>query len=105
METPFLLAALVIGSVGFAYVIYGRKQSVTLAWIAGLGLMALPYLLDSLIGVVVIDVVLMALPILIKVQGRLLCSIRSPEIIRGSRTGWVCATAEVGKKTSIYCAG
>ena len=62
MDTNSLLIGLVFGSIGVGYCIYGKKQSHPVAFVAGLLLMGLPYVVDSNILVVALSVVIMLLP-------------------------------------------
>lgn len=47
LDTKFLLASLLWGSVGVGYFIYGRKQEALLPMIAGVVMIAVSYLLSS----------------------------------------------------------
>lgn len=62
MDASGLVVGLLAGSVGLAYFIYGRKrQRAAMMW-SGVGLMAYPYLLDSLPLQIAAGLVLTALP-------------------------------------------
>ena len=62
METGGLVVGLLAGSVGLAYFVYGRKRRrVVMMW-SGVGLMAYPYLLESLPLQVAAGLALTALP-------------------------------------------
>ena len=66
MTTAEVAIAVVFGSVGFAYFLYGRRQHAPMAWIAGLGLVALPYLCDSTAGTLIAGALLLALPFFVE---------------------------------------
>jgi len=58
--------ALLIGSIGMGYVVYGRKQRRGIALLAGIGLCVFPYFVSNVILMLLIAVVLMALPYFLK---------------------------------------
>jgi hypothetical protein len=60
-ETSSLLASLVIGSVGFVLLAYGKKQSRVPHMAVGIALMAYPYFVSNVILMSGIAVVLVAL--------------------------------------------
>ena len=62
MDTTSLLIGLVLGSIGVGYCIYGKKQSHPVAFIAGLLLMGLPYVIDSNVMLLSVSVAVMLLP-------------------------------------------
>ena len=62
-----LFWGLIFGSIGFGYFIYGKKQKSIMPFISGLGLMAVPYLVDNNYAMVAIAVTLMLLPKFISV--------------------------------------
>jgi len=57
---------LFIGSLGFAYFIYGKKQRVILPTLCGVGLMAYPYFVKNMFLYLLLAVVLAALPFFIR---------------------------------------
>jgi len=63
MDTSSLLWGLLFGSIGIAYVIYGRKQRVPVPFISGLALIAFP---SGTMAMIVIGAVLIALPYFVK---------------------------------------
>jgi len=66
MDTSSLLWGLLFGSIGIAYVIYGRKQRVPVPFISGLALIAFPYFVSGTMAMIVIGAVLIALPYFVK---------------------------------------
>ena len=65
-STASIMWALLIGSVGMAYVVYGRKQRRGIALLSGIGLCVFPYFVSNVILMLLIAVVLMALPYFIR---------------------------------------
>ena len=62
MGTSFLLWTVLFSSIGMGYFLYGKKQQHKSALLAGIALMIYPYLVSSVLALVVIGVALMALP-------------------------------------------
>lgn len=62
MDGPSLLWGLLFGSVGLAYLVYGRRQGTIVPYISGLALIAFPYFVSSTLALVAVGVVLIALP-------------------------------------------
>lgn len=62
MSTSSLLFALLFGSIGFGYFLYGKRQRHVAALVSGVALMIYPYFIDNSYGLVAIGVVLMAVP-------------------------------------------
>lgn len=65
-NTSTILWALLFGSIGLGYFIYGRRQGHKIALLAGLGLMIYPYFVSSDIAMVLIGCLLLALPYFLK---------------------------------------
>ena len=61
-DTWSLLLSLVVGSIGLAYSIYGKRQSNLTARYCGLAMMIYPYFITNKITVVIVGLVLMILP-------------------------------------------
>ena len=61
METTLILGIL-FGSIGVGYFIYGKKQQRVVPLLAGMGLCAVPYVVDGALALVIVGVVLAALP-------------------------------------------
>jgi len=66
MGESIILWGLVFGSIGLGYVIYGRKQSAPIAFVCGLGLFGVPYIVESTLALIVAGVLLMITPLYIK---------------------------------------
>jgi hypothetical protein len=62
VDPATLLWGIVFGSFGMGYFIYGKKQERVVALLCGVVLMALPYLIDNVFGLVASGVLLLALP-------------------------------------------
>lgn len=66
-DTAIWMWALLFGSVGLGYFVYGRKQRRAVPLIVGLALMAFPYLVSDPYALVGIGAVLMAVPYFVRV--------------------------------------
>jgi hypothetical protein len=66
-STATILWALVFGSVGLGYFIYGRKQANVVVRYTGIALMVFPYFVSNVYALVAIGVVLLVLPHFIKI--------------------------------------
>lgn len=60
-DTGVLLASLLVSSVGFVLFVYGRRMSRVPQLACGLLLMAFPYLVDSVVAILLIATALLAL--------------------------------------------
>ncbi len=67
MNESTLVAAMLFSAIGFGYFIYGRKQRRTVPFLSGIGLFAIPYLIDSNFLLMCAGAVLLALPFLVKI--------------------------------------
>lgn len=61
-----LIIGLIFGSIGVGYCIYGRKQSHLVAFLAGLFLIGLPYVIDSNVALIIVSLIIMVSPKFIK---------------------------------------
>lgn len=59
-----LVAGLLAGTVGMAYIVYGRRQARFAPAIAGLALCVYPYFVDGMLWLVLIGVALAIVPFL-----------------------------------------
>ncbi|MEE4359020.1 MAG: hypothetical protein V2I97_21300 [Desulfococcaceae bacterium] len=66
MDPGSLFAGVLFGSVGMAYMVYGKKQQNYTALLSGLGLCGLPYLISNLLFLSIISIALIVLPFIIK---------------------------------------
>jgi len=57
---------LVFGSIGFGFLVYGRKQRAVVPLICGLGLIVFPYFVSNTILLITIGIVLIAIPYFFK---------------------------------------
>ena len=67
MNDSTLFAAVVFSAVGFGYFMYGRKQRRVAPFASGIGLCAIPYMIDSNLMLMGTGAVLLAVPFLIKI--------------------------------------
>ncbi|RYY03155.1 MAG: hypothetical protein EOO53_08315 [Gammaproteobacteria bacterium] len=61
-----LIVGLIFGSIGVGYCIYGKKQSHLIAFLAGVFLIGLPYVLENNSVLIIVSLIIMALPKLVK---------------------------------------
>lgn len=62
VETTPLLLALVFGSIGVAYLVYGRRPGKRVWLYTGLGLLVLPYLTTATLPLLTLGVILLFVP-------------------------------------------
>ena len=66
MVSPAMLMwAILFGSIGFGYLVYGRQQRHAVAFVTGCLLIIMPYLVSSTMLIVVLGMLLMALPYIV----------------------------------------
>ncbi len=65
-DSTALIIGLIFGSIGVGYCVYGRKQSHIVAFIAGLFLIGLPYVIDSNAALIIVSLIIMVSPKFIK---------------------------------------
>ena len=70
MQPLDLFLNLMLGLVGSAYLLYGRKQAAGLPMLCGLLIMVEPYVVPGFIGQLLVSILLAALPFLRR-QGQL----------------------------------
>lgn len=67
MPTPMqLFLALVFGSIGLGYLVYGRRQKQSTFFYTGIALMGYPYFVSTTLALITIGVALLALPRFVK---------------------------------------
>ncbi|HSS30674.1 MAG TPA: hypothetical protein VLL06_06625 [Nitrospiraceae bacterium] len=66
-STAVLLWGLLFGSIGFGFLLYGRKQKSVVPIIAGIALCAVPYFIANVYILVTVGVVLMAIPFFVRI--------------------------------------
>jgi len=65
-DSTSLIVGLIFGSIGVGYCIYGKKQSHLIAFLAGVFLIGLPYVLENNSVLIIVSLIIMALPKLVK---------------------------------------
>jgi hypothetical protein len=65
-STVNLLVGVITGAFGFAYFVYGKKQSKMIFMVTGIALMVYPYLFSSVAAMIIIGVILLPLPFLFR---------------------------------------
>jgi hypothetical protein len=63
--TSVIMASFIFGSIGMAFIVYGRKQLNLVAIGAGIGLCVFPYFMTNLWMMIAIGVALVLLPFVI----------------------------------------
>lgn len=66
MDTTKVILWIVFGSIGMGYFVYGKKQKKAIAFLAGLGLMFLPYAVGDPLTLGLVSVSLMAIPFFLR---------------------------------------
>jgi hypothetical protein len=66
MSTTSLLFGVLYGSIGFGYLIYGRRQQKGIALLSGVALCAFPYFISNIVLLILIGLVLIALPFYVR---------------------------------------
>ncbi|HED17723.1 MAG TPA: hypothetical protein ENI64_13035 [Gammaproteobacteria bacterium] len=65
VSSAMLMWSILFGSIGIAYLVYGRKQRHVLALVTGLLLIVFPYFISNVMLLVSLGVLLVALPYII----------------------------------------
>ena len=66
-STSQLIWAMVFGSIGFGYFIYGKKQKAVVPLISGIALLIFPYFVSNLYLLVIVGMGLVAVPYFVKI--------------------------------------
>ncbi len=66
-STAVLLWGLLFGSIGFGFIIYGKKQKAIVPLITGIVLCVVPYFIANVYALVVVGVVFMAIPFFVRI--------------------------------------
>ena len=66
MDASTLMWAVIFGSIGLGFFVYGKKRRVIMPIISGIVLMIFPYFISNVYVFVLIGVVFVALPFVIK---------------------------------------
>ena len=67
MRMSSLLWAVLFGSVGFAYFLYGKRQKALVPLVCGTVLMACPYFISNTILLVAVGIALSAVPYFVRI--------------------------------------
>lgn len=66
-DTSLLVSAMVFGSIGLGFFIYGKKQKAKVPLYSGIALFIFPYFVSNLYTLIAIGVILVALPFFVKI--------------------------------------
>ena len=66
MNIPLLVWGTIFSMLGFVFFMYGKKQSAMIPMFTGLALMLYPYIISSVVWMVIIGVILTAIPYFIR---------------------------------------
>jgi len=66
-STAVLLWGLLFGSIGFGFLLYGKKQKAVVPIIAGIALCVVPYFIANVYVLVLVGLVLMAIPYFVRI--------------------------------------
>ena len=66
MNETHLLLGLLLSAVGVGYLVYGRRQHAPMFFVAGLGLLSIPFFIGSTSTLLITGAVVGAVPFLIK---------------------------------------
>jgi hypothetical protein len=66
LDTSSLLWALLFGSIGLAFFVYGRRQRTVVPLTCGIALMILPYFVSNTVLLVTLGVALIAIPYFVR---------------------------------------
>jgi len=66
MNIALLVWGTIFSMLGFVFFVYGKKQTLIVPMICGLSLMLYPYIVPSVLWMVIIGVVLTAIPYFIR---------------------------------------
>jgi hypothetical protein len=67
LNASILLWGVLLGSIGFGFFLYGRKQRAIVPLACGLALMVFPYFVSGTLPLIAIGIALMAIPYFVKV--------------------------------------
>lgn len=66
MDTNTIILATIFGAIGFAYMVYGKKQERYVSFFCGLGLCVFPYFIRNSFAALVVGLILLGLPFQIR---------------------------------------
>lgn len=67
MNSSFLLVAVLFGSVGLGYFVYGKKQNAIVPLVCGVVLMVFPYFVSNVILLIAIGLIFTVLPYFVRI--------------------------------------
>lgn len=65
-STSTIMWAMIFGSIGLGFFVYGKKQKSVLPLFSGIGLMVFPYFISNIYILLISGIVLIAIPFCIK---------------------------------------
>ena len=66
MDSTTIIFSLLFGSVGMAYLVYGKKEQRSVPFLAGVALCAFPYLISNKLLLLLVGVALVLVPFIIR---------------------------------------
>ena len=66
MNETHLLVGLLLSAVGIGYLVYGRRQHTPISFVAGLGLILIPFFVDSTMTLLLAGAGIAVVPFLIR---------------------------------------
>jgi hypothetical protein len=67
MNASTLMWGVIFGSIGFGFLVYGKKQKAIIPLLSGIGLIVFPYFISNVFILVITGIVFVALPFFIKI--------------------------------------
>lgn len=67
MDTAQLLWGVIFGSIGFGFLIYGKKQKAAIPLATGVALCVFPYFISNVYLMVIVGMALVALPYFVRI--------------------------------------
>ena len=67
MNSSILLVAVLFGSVGLGYFVYGKKQNAIVPLVCGVVLMVFPYFVSNVILLIAIGLIFTVLPYFVRI--------------------------------------
>lgn len=67
MSASSLFLGLLLGSIGVAFVMYGKKQRVAVPLVCGMALIVFPYFVSSTVLLIGLGIVLIAIPYFVRI--------------------------------------
>jgi hypothetical protein len=67
MNASTLMWGVIFGSIGFGFLVYGKKQKAIIPLLSGIGLIIFPYFISNVFILVITGIVFVAVPFFIKI--------------------------------------